>query len=150
MASIKTLSAAPSRSSNCPVRIDQRNGAIMIANRMEDRVVPGSMGKAFPGVRAAIARRWDGTVEVLDPGEVGEIVLMTGWPSMFKAYLDDEARYRKCFAEGWYFSGDQARLEQAAGHVVAMHLGHPDVQEGNLGPELTGEGERLGAVVGDE
>ena len=33
-----------------------------------------------------------------------ELALKIGWPSMFRAYLDNEARYRKCFADGLYLS----------------------------------------------
>ena len=36
----------------------------------------------------------------------GELALKTGWPSMFRGYLDEEERYRKCFADGWYLTGD--------------------------------------------
>ena len=25
---------------------------------------------------------------------------------MFRGYLDEEERYRNCFVDGWYFSGD--------------------------------------------
>jgi len=88
-------------------------GAIMISNFIAEPVRPGSMGRALPGVEIAIAQRSeDGTVELLGPGQVGEIVLRAGWPSMFKGYLNDEQRYRASFADGWYFSGDQARCDE--------------------------------------
>ena len=87
-------------------------GAIMIANFVAEPVWPGSMGKALPGVEIAIAqRRADGSVQLLGPDQVGEIVLRPTWPSLFKAYLDNEQRYRESFAHGWYFSGDQARRD---------------------------------------
>ena len=28
----------------------------------------------------------------------GELALKPGWPSMFRGYLNEEERYRKCFA----------------------------------------------------
>jgi acetyl-CoA synthetase len=88
-------------------------GAIMIANLLSQTVWPGAMGLAMPGVHAEIGRRRDdGTVEILGPDEVGEIVLRPGWPSMFAAYLNNEQRYRESFANGWYFSGDQAYRDQ--------------------------------------
>ncbi len=88
-------------------------GAIMIANFISQPVWPGAMGYALPGIEAAIARREeDGSVKVLGTNETGEIVLRPGWPSMFKTYLNDEQRYAKCFAGGWYFTGDQARLDE--------------------------------------
>lgn len=30
---------------------------------------------------------------------------------MFRAYLNDAERYQKCFADGWYLSGDLARRD---------------------------------------
>jgi acetyl-CoA synthetase len=39
---------------------------------------------------------------------MGELALRPGWPSMMRAYLDEEERYRKCFADGWYLTGDLA------------------------------------------
>lgn len=126
-------------------------GAIMIANFIAEPVWPGSMGRALPGVQIAVAkRREDGTVELLEPDQVGEIVLRAGWPSMFKTYLNDEQRYRESFADGWYFSGDQARCDargyfwfigrsddiiKSAGHLIspfevecALNL-HPEVMQ---------------------
>jgi acetyl-CoA synthetase len=89
-------------------------GAIMLANYAACEVRPGSMGLAFPGVQARLVRRrGDGRVEPIDsPDEVGEIALRPGWPSMFRGYLDDEARYRACFVDGWYLSGDLAKRDR--------------------------------------
>jgi len=111
-------------------------GAIMIANYPCMDVRPGSMGRPVPGVEAGIVRpREDGGVEVVEaPGEIGELALKPGWPSMFRGYLNDEARYRKCFRGGWYLSGDLAKRDadgyfwfigraddviKAAGHLVS-------------------------------
>jgi acetyl-CoA synthetase len=83
-------------------------GGIMIANYLTMDIRPGSMGKPLPGVEAAVVRRaGDSHIEtVSEPGAVGELALRAGWPSMFRAYLDEPARYRKCFADGWYLTGD--------------------------------------------
>ncbi|HRD65510.1 MAG TPA: acetate--CoA ligase [Candidatus Competibacter sp.] len=84
-------------------------GAIMIANYRSQAIRPGSMGQPLPGVEAAIIRRRpDGGIDRLSPGEEGELALRAGWPSMFRGYLNDEERYRRCFADGWYLSGDLA------------------------------------------
>jgi acetyl-CoA synthetase len=45
---------------------------------------------------------------VAHPGEVGELALRPGWPSMFRGYLNEDERYRKCFVGGWYLTGDLA------------------------------------------
>ena len=39
---------------------------------------------------------------------VGELALRPGWPSMFRGYLNEPGRYAKCFADGWYLTGDLA------------------------------------------
>jgi acetyl-CoA synthetase len=111
-------------------------GAIMVANYPSMDVRPGSMGRPVPGVEAGIVRsREDGGVDVVEvPGEVGELALRPGWPSMFRGYLNEEARYRKCFRGGWYLSGDLAQRDadgyywfvgraddviKAAGHLIS-------------------------------
>jgi len=88
-------------------------GGIMIANYAAMPIKPGSMGRPLPGIEAAIvSRRPDGSVEVVSEADVqGELALRAGWPSMFRTYLHEEERYRSCFAEGWYLSGDLARRD---------------------------------------
>jgi len=83
-------------------------GGIMIANTAAMDVHPGSMGKPLPGIEAGIVERDGDAVRVRAQGEIGELALRPGWPSMMRAYLHDEARYRKCFVGGWYLSGDLA------------------------------------------
>ena len=88
-------------------------GGIMIANYCAMEVRPGSMGRPLPGIEAAIVQRQrDGSVIQLKPEQVGELALRPGWPSMFRAYLHEEERYRKCFAAGWYLTGDLARQDK--------------------------------------
>jgi acetyl-CoA synthetase len=111
-------------------------GAIMIANYPCMPIRPGSMGRPVPGIEAGIVRpRADGGVDVVEAaGEVGELALRPGWPSMFRGYLNEEARYRKCFRDGWYLSGDLAKRDtdgyywfvgraddviKAAGHLIS-------------------------------
>jgi acetyl-CoA synthetase len=87
-------------------------GGIMIANYAAMDIRPGSMGKPLPGIEAAIVRRVEGGVEEINEPDVeGELALKPGWPSMFRAYLHDEARYNKCFVGGWYLSGDLAKRD---------------------------------------
>jgi acetyl-CoA synthetase len=87
-------------------------GGIMIANYRAMDVKPGSMGKPLPGVEAGIVvRTEDGIRPVTEPGKEGELALKAGWPSMFRTYLGEEARYRKCFVGDWYLTGDLARRD---------------------------------------
>lgn len=88
-------------------------GGIMIANYASMDIKPGSMGRPLPGVEAAIIRRTaNGGVEKVDAsGEQGELALKSGWPSMMRGYLHEEARYRKCFVGEWYLTGDLAHCD---------------------------------------
>lgn len=88
-------------------------GGIMIANTPAFDIKPGSMGRPLPGVDAYILRHNDdGTTSVIDdPDEEGELALKPGWPSMFRGYLHAEDRYRKCFSDGLYLTGDLAKKD---------------------------------------
>jgi acetyl-CoA synthetase len=89
-------------------------GGIMIANYAAMDVRPGSMGRPLPGIEPAIVRRTgEQSIEVVDtPDTEGELALRPGWPSMFRAYLSDDARYRKCFIGGYYLTGDLAKRDR--------------------------------------
>jgi acetyl-CoA synthetase len=71
------------------------------------------MGRPLPGVEALIVRRdAAGVLQVVEqPNVDGELALRTGWPSMFRGYLGQDERYRKCFAGDLYLSGDLARRD---------------------------------------
>jgi acetyl-CoA synthetase len=137
-------------------------GAIMISNYPAMPIRPGSMGRPMPGVEAAVLRCGEdgraavteGRVEVRErPDQVGELALRPGWPSMFRGYLHDEARYRAAFAGGWYLTGDLARIDtdgyfwfvgraddviKSSGHLVGPFevesalLEHPAVTEAGV------------------
>jgi acetyl-CoA synthetase len=148
-------------------------GGIMIANTPAMDIKPGSMGKPLPGVEALIVRRKVASeapadahaqapiqaqagalVEpVLEPGVEGELALRAGWPSMFRGYLGQEERYRKCFAGDLYLTGDLARRDadgyfwfvgraddviKSAGHLIGPFevesalMEHPAVAEAGV------------------
>jgi len=146
-------------------------GGIMISNFPCMDVKPGSMGRPLPGITAGIVERVEaGTVrEITEPMTMGELALRPGWPSMMRAYLNEEERYRKCFVGGWYLSGDLAMRDdegyywfvgraddviKSAGHLIGPFevesalMEHPAVAEvGVIGiPESTA-GEVVKAFV---
>jgi acetyl-CoA synthetase len=146
-------------------------GGIMISNYRSMDVKPGSMGCPLPGVTAGIVERLaTGHVrEITDPMVMGELALRPGWPSMMRAYLNEQERYRKCFADGWYLTGDLAMRDdegyywfvgraddviKSAGHLIGPFevesalMEHPAVAEvGVIGiPEPTA-GEMVKAFV---
>lgn len=83
-------------------------GGIVIANTRANDIKPGSMGRPLPGISAGIVEKDNGGLRALPDGEIGELALRPGWPSMMRAYLHETARYEKCFVDGWYLSGDLA------------------------------------------
>jgi acetyl-CoA synthetase len=129
-------------------------GGIMIANYAGLPIKPGSMGRPLPGIEAAIVQhRGDGVVVVREPEVEGELALRAGWPSMFRGYLGEEERYRKCFAGDWYLTGDLARVDRdgyfwfvgraddvikSAGHLIGPFevesalMAHPSVLEAGV------------------
>ena len=146
-------------------------GGIMISNFLSMDVKPGSMGRPLPGIVAGVVERVEGGAvrEVTGPMTTGELALRPGWPSMMRAYLNEEARYRKCFSGDWYLSGDLAMCDddgyfwfvgrtddviKSAGHLIGPFevesalMEHPSVAEvGVIGiPEPTA-GEVVKAFV---
>jgi acetyl-CoA synthetase len=84
-------------------------GAIMIANYASMPIRPGSMGRPFPGIHAAIIDEEGNEIE--EPDKEGSLALKPGWPSMFRTYWNDEERYNSRFKHGWYITGDRARKD---------------------------------------
>jgi acetyl-CoA synthetase len=134
-------------------------GGIMIANTPAFDIRPGSMGRPLPGIDAAIVEHLEADgepsrVRVVDQPDVeGELALRAGWPSMFRGYLNNETRYRKCFAGEWYLTGDLARRDadgyfwfvgraddviKSAGHLIgpfeveSVLMEHPAVAEAGV------------------
>lgn len=146
-------------------------GCIMIANTAGQDIKPGSMGRPLPGFAAHVVRRLAGkAVELLEtPDAVGELALETGWPSMFRAYLDQPARYAECFAGNLYLTGDLVRRDadgyywfvgrgddviKSAGHLIgpfeveSVLMEHPSVAEaGVIGKPDALAGEAVMAFV---
>jgi acetyl-CoA synthetase len=137
-------------------------GGIMIANYAACDIRPGSMGRPIPGIEAVILRRdAEGNIVVVgdeadvitEPHVEGELALKPGWPSMFRTYLHNEERYRKCFVGGWYKTGDLAEFDEdgffwfigraddvikTAGHLIgpfeveSVLVEHPAVAEAGV------------------
>jgi len=134
-------------------------GGIMIANTPAFDIKPGSMGRPLPGIAACIVEHLEAEgepprVRVIEAPDVeGELALKAGWPSMFRGYLNNEARYRKCFAGDLYLTGDLARRDadgyywfvgraddviKSAGHLIgpfeveSVLMEHPAVAEAGV------------------
>jgi acetyl-CoA synthetase len=146
-------------------------GGIMISNYPSMDVKPGSMGRPLPGVTVGIVERLEGGAvrEITKPMAMGELALRPGWPSMMRAYLNEEERYKKCFVGGWYLTGDLAMRDgegyywfvgraddviKSAGHLIGPFevesalMEHPAVAEaGVIGIPDPTAGEMVKAYV---
>jgi len=134
-------------------------GGIMIANTPAFDIKPGSMGRPLPGIDACIVEHLEAEgeaprVRVIEQPDVeGELALQRGWPSMFRGYLNNEARYASCFAGELYLTGDLARRDadgyfwfvgraddviKSAGHLIgpfeveSVLMEHPAVAEAGV------------------
>ncbi|RPA68385.1 acetate--CoA ligase [Cyclobacteriaceae bacterium YHN15] len=88
-------------------------GGIMIANYRSMKVKPGSMGKPLPGVIAAVGDVEGENIQIhRQPETQGHLVLKKSFPSIFRGYLHEEERYKKCFKGDWYLSGDLAKIDK--------------------------------------
>jgi acetyl-CoA synthetase len=139
-------------------------GGIMVANTPAFDIKPGSMGRPLPGVDVVIVDHDDtedstGALKIIDEPDIeGELALRVGWPSMFRGYLNQDERYRKCFhadprgdsrgdlylsgdlvkrdAEGYlWFVGRADDVIKASGHLIGpfevenVLTDHPAVAE---------------------
>ncbi len=126
-------------------------GAIMIANYPCLPIRPGSMGKPFPGIEAAIID--DEFHEITEPMREGQLAVKHPWPSMMRTYWNDKERYDSRFKGEWYITGDRAKRDadgyfwfigrdddviNTAGHLVGPFevesalIEHPAVAEAGV------------------
>lgn len=125
-------------------------GCILIANYPVQDVKPGSMGRPFPGIHPAIL---DDNYNELPSGKEGHLAIKPGWPSMFRTYWGKEEMYDSRFQNGWYITGDKAKMDDdgyfwfvgraddvinTAGHLVGPFevesalIEHPAVAEAGV------------------
>ncbi len=125
-------------------------GCILIANYAAMEIRPGSMGRPFPGIEPAII---DDEGNVAAPGDEGNLAVKPGWPSMFRTYWNNKPLYDSRFQNGWYITGDRARMDKdgyfwfvgraddvinTAGHLVgpfeveSVLIEHPAVAEAGV------------------
>ncbi len=124
-------------------------GCIVIANLPGRTIKPGSMGRPFPGITAAVIDPASGA-PFDAPGRVGLIALRPDWPARMRGYWGRPEAFAARFRDGWYLTGDRASLDvdgyfwfvgrdddviNTAGHLVGPFevesalLEHPGVAE---------------------
>ena len=125
-------------------------GAILVSNYAGSEIKPGSMGRPTPGAEVAVI---DDEYKPAPPGQEGNLAVRPGWPAMFQTYWGNEEMYSSKFQQGWYITGDRARMDEdgyvwfigraddvinTAGHLVGPFevesalLEHPAVAEAGV------------------
>jgi acetyl-CoA synthetase len=84
-------------------------GCILVANYPIQDIKLGSMGRPFPGIKAAIL---DDNWQELSPDKTGNLAIKPGWPSMFRMYWNNRELYESRFKNGWYITGDRAMKDK--------------------------------------
>ncbi|MGG4166222.1 acetate--CoA ligase [Rossellomorea vietnamensis] len=85
-------------------------GGQLICNYPSLEIKPGSMGKPFPGIQAAIV---DDQGNEVPPYRMGNLAIKKGWPSMMNQIWNNPQKYESYFMPGdWYVSGDSAYMDE--------------------------------------
>ena len=112
---------------------------------------PGSIGLPLPGVQVRLID--PETMQDVPPGQTGEIWLKS--PSITSGYWRKPAETAKTFADGWFKTGDLARVDEDGYYYLTDRIKHIIISGGeNISPkEVEGlinnlEGVLESAVVG--
>jgi acyl-[acyl-carrier-protein]-phospholipid O-acyltransferase/long-chain-fatty-acid--[acyl-carrier-protein] ligase len=92
---------SPVVSTNLPDRV--LDGVRYVLNK------PGSIGQPIPGVAVRLVNP-DRKEEVLPPGQEG--LLLVYGANVMRGYLDRDELTRKAILDGWYVTGDMARIDE--------------------------------------
>jgi len=117
-----------------------RSSATYQIDRME-----GSVGRPLPGTAARIVSPDDHSVE-LPAGQDG-MLLVTG-PNVMKGYLGNEELTNKVLLDGWYITGDIARVDKEGFLHITGRLSRFSKIGGEMVPHMRVE-EELMRVLGD-
>lgn len=85
-------------------------GGHLIVNLPSEKIKPGSMGRAFPGITVGIL---DKNGVELPHGSIGQLAVRTPWPGLMKEIWGNKAKFAAYFKyDGWYVSGDLAYQDE--------------------------------------
>ncbi len=85
-------------------------GCILVSNYPGMRIKPGSMGKPFPGVTAAVLDHE--FKPITQKNKPGLLALLPPWPSIFRSYWKNPSQYESKFKNGWYITGDRSGIDE--------------------------------------
>jgi len=85
-------------------------GCILVSNFPGMKIKAGSMGKAFPGIKAAVLTHQ--FEPILEKDKPGLLALRPPWPSIFRTYWNNPTGYESKFKNGLYITGDRSSIDQ--------------------------------------
>lgn len=85
-------------------------GSITIANYPVMDIKPGSMGKPFPGIVAAVVDEYGNELSVREEGNL--VLKPTSVNSLMKQIWGNKEKFNSYFSNGWYISGDKAYKDE--------------------------------------
>ncbi len=84
-------------------------GSMAIVNYPSMDIKPGSMGKPFPGIIAAVV---DENGKEIPQGEIGSLVVKPDTdPALMRQIWNNKEKFDSYFENGWYVSGDKAYID---------------------------------------
>ncbi len=87
----------------------QTENTLIVANLVGQPVRPGSMGKPTPGHEVAVV---DDEGNPVAPGEVGDIALRAGVPSLYRGYYKNDEETNASRRGDWHITGDRAQVDE--------------------------------------
>ena len=105
---------------------------------------PGSVGHPIPGVASKVVDRETG--RDLPIGEEG--LLLVKGPNMMRGYLNDPERTAEVIRDGWYVTGDIAKLDQDGFIFITDRLSRFSKIGGEMVPHVHVE-DAINAVLGE-
>ncbi len=82
--------------------------SIILANTKAINGKETALGKPLTDVNVGIM---DDNFNLVPSGEIGKLVIKSGWRSMFVNYLNKQKNYNNSFKNGWYITGDLAKKD---------------------------------------
>jgi acyl-[acyl-carrier-protein]-phospholipid O-acyltransferase/long-chain-fatty-acid--[acyl-carrier-protein] ligase len=124
------------------VAVNRPSGRDLDASRGGMR--PGSVGRSIPGVAARIVDQDTG--EDLDVGQEG--LLLVKGPNMMTGYLHAPERTAQVMRDGWYVTGDIARLDRDGFIFITDRVSRFSKIAGEMVPHVKVE-DAINAIVGE-
>lgn len=100
-------------------------GLISLASPADIAGTPGTVGRVLPAVQAEVV---DDEGRARAPGEVG--LLRVRSPGMIDGYVGDPEATRKAFRDGWFITGDLARMTSDGQLVYFGRADHMMIMDG--------------------